>query len=111
MTWQNLIKLAREMAAATPSDHLHQARLRPAVSSAYYAMHHALARSNAGRLSAPRNATCRSGHTGAHWGGQLSQRSLVAWHISQAVMLPGSPGHRSRWGTVCRSCRSARRRH
>ena len=28
----------------------------------------------------------------AHRGGQLSQRSLVAWHIFQAVMLPNSLG-------------------
>ena len=51
MNWQNLIKLAREMAAAPPSDHLHQAHLRLAVSSAHYAMYHALARSNADLLA------------------------------------------------------------
>ena len=51
MNWQNLIKLAREMAAASPSDHLHQAHLRLAVSSAHYAMYHALARSNADLLA------------------------------------------------------------
>ena len=90
MNWQNLIKLGREMAAATPSDHLHQAGLRPAVSSAYYAMHHALARSNAGRLSAPRNATCRSGHTGA--GSCRSAIGRLAHFPGRdAAWQPGSP--------------------
>ena len=53
MKWQNIIELAREMATTQPSDHLHQARLRMAVASAYYAMYHALARSNADLLIGP----------------------------------------------------------
>ena len=53
MEWQSIIELAREMAATQPSDHLRQARLRMAVGSAYYAMYHALARSNADLLIDP----------------------------------------------------------
>ena len=53
MEWQSIIDLAREMAATEPSDHLHQTRLRMAVGSAYYAMYHALARSNADLLIGP----------------------------------------------------------
>ena len=53
MKWQNIIEMAREMAATEPSDHLHQARLRMAVASTYYAMYHALARSNADLLIGP----------------------------------------------------------
>ena len=53
MKWQDIIELAREMAATEPSDHLHQARLRMAVANAYYAMYHALARSNADLLIGP----------------------------------------------------------
>ena len=53
MKWENIIELARELAATEPSDHLHQARLRMAVGNAYYAMYHALARSNAELLIGP----------------------------------------------------------
>ncbi len=53
MKWQNIIEMAREMAATEPSDHLHQTRLRMAVADAYYAMYHALARSNADLLMGP----------------------------------------------------------
>ena len=53
MEWQSIIELAREMAATPPSDYLHQTRLRMAVGSAYYAMYHALARSNADLLIGP----------------------------------------------------------
>ena len=53
MQWQSIIDLAREMATTEPSDRLHQARLRMAVASAYYAMYHALARSNADLLMGP----------------------------------------------------------
>ena len=53
MKWQNIIELAREMAATEPSDHLHQTRLRMAVANVYYAMYHALARSNADLLIGP----------------------------------------------------------
>ena len=53
MKWQNIIELAREMAATEPSDHLHQARLRMAIANPYYAMYHALARSNADLLIGP----------------------------------------------------------
>ena len=51
--WQSIIELAREMAVTPPSDYLHQARLRIAVGNAYYAMYHALARSNADLLIGP----------------------------------------------------------
>ena len=50
MNWRELIDLAREHAAAPPSNQLQQTRLRLAVSSAYYAVYHALARSNADLL-------------------------------------------------------------
>ena len=53
MKWQNIVEVAREMAATEPSDHLHQARLRMAVGNAYYAMYYALARSNADLLIGP----------------------------------------------------------
>lgn len=50
MNWQNLITLVREMAASPPSSPIQPAQLRLSVSSAGYAMHHALARSNADTL-------------------------------------------------------------
>ena len=50
MDWQNLINLAKEMAANPPSNPIHQTQLRLSVSSTYYAMYHALARSNADLL-------------------------------------------------------------
>ena len=51
MNWQELITLAREMAETPPSHRLHQTRLRLAVSAVYYAVYHALARSNADLLA------------------------------------------------------------
>ena len=60
MEWRNIIDLAREMAATEPSDHLHQTRLRMAVGNAYYAMYHALARSNADLLIGPSETEGRS---------------------------------------------------
>ena len=53
MKWKELIDLAREMATTPPSDHLHQTRLRLAVATVYYAVYHALARSNADLLIGP----------------------------------------------------------
>ena len=53
MEWQSIIELAREMTATQPSDYLHQAWLRVAVDRPYYAMYHALARSNADLLVGP----------------------------------------------------------
>ena len=53
MKWRKSIELAREIAATRPSHHLRQARLRMAVANAYYAMYHALARSNADLLIGP----------------------------------------------------------
>lgn len=53
MKWQNIIDLAREMATTPPSDHLHQTKLRLAVGTVYYAVYHALARSNADLLIGP----------------------------------------------------------
>ena len=53
MNWKELITLAREMAAFPPSHHLHQTCLRLAVSTVYYAVYHALARSNADLLVGP----------------------------------------------------------
>ena len=50
MKWENIIEMAREMAATEPSDRLHQTRLRMAVANTYYAMYYALARSNADLL-------------------------------------------------------------
>ena len=50
MNWKELIILAREMAETPLSHHLHQAWLRLAVSTVYYALYHALARSNADLL-------------------------------------------------------------
>ena len=60
MKWQDLIALAREMAATPPSDHLHQTRLRLAVGTVYCAMYHALARSNADLLIGATDADQRS---------------------------------------------------
>ena len=58
MKWQNIIELAREIAATQPSDHLGMA-----AGNAYYAMYHALARSNADLLVGhpKRRLACRSG--------------------------------------------------
>ena len=53
MQWKELSALAREMAATPPSDRLHQTKIRLAVSTVYYAMYHALARSNADLLVGP----------------------------------------------------------
>ena len=53
MKWKELSALAREMAATPPSDRLHQTKIRLAVSTVYYAMYHALARSNADLLIGP----------------------------------------------------------
>ena len=53
MKWKELIDLAREMATTPPSDHLHQTKLRLAVATVYYAVYHALARSNADLLVGP----------------------------------------------------------
>ena len=53
MKWKELIALAREMAATPPSDRLHQTKLRLAVGTVYYAVYHALARSNADLLVEP----------------------------------------------------------
>ncbi len=53
MKWKELIDLAREMATTPPSDRLHQAKLRLAVATVYYAVYHALARSNADLLIGP----------------------------------------------------------
>jgi hypothetical protein len=53
MKWKELIALAREMAATPPSDLLHQTKLRLAVGTVYYAVYHALARSNADLLMGP----------------------------------------------------------
>ena len=50
MNCQQLIDLARQHAAAPPSGQLQQTRLHLAVSSAYYAVYHALAHSNADLL-------------------------------------------------------------
>ena len=50
MKWKELIDQALEMAPTPPSDHLHQTRLRIAVGTVYYAVYHALARSNADLL-------------------------------------------------------------
>ena len=50
MNWEEIIRFAREMAAKTPADDLHQIWLRLSVSSAYYAMYHGFARSNADLL-------------------------------------------------------------
>lgn len=53
MNWKELITLAREMAEIPPPHHLHQTWLRLAVGTVYYALYHALARSNADLLVAP----------------------------------------------------------
>ena len=53
MKWKELIVLAREMATTPPSDRLHQTKLRLAVGTVYYAVYHALARSNADLLIGP----------------------------------------------------------
>ena len=53
MEWQSIIELARAAAATQPSDYLHQAMLRVAVDRPYYALYHALARSNADLLIGP----------------------------------------------------------
>ena len=53
MKWKELIALAREMAATPPSDLLYQTKLRLAVGTVYYAVYHALARSNADLLVEP----------------------------------------------------------
>ena len=53
MKWMELIDLARETATTPRSDHLHQTKLRLAVATVYYAVYHALARSNADLLIGP----------------------------------------------------------
>ena len=53
MQWKELSALAREMAATPPADRLRQTKIRLAVSTVYYAMYHALARSNADLLIGP----------------------------------------------------------
>ena len=60
MNWRELIALAREHAAAPPRSQLQQTRLRLAVSSAYYAVYHALAHSNADLLIGAAEAEQRS---------------------------------------------------
>ena len=50
MQWQDIIAMAPELAATSPSDRFHQIHLRGAVRSAYLAAYHALARSNADLL-------------------------------------------------------------
>ncbi|MDE0344033.1 MAG: hypothetical protein OXK82_12855 [Deltaproteobacteria bacterium] len=47
MNWQEFIDLARRLVSAPWADGLHQTQLRLAVGAAYYAMYHALTRSNA----------------------------------------------------------------
>ena len=53
MNCQELVTLAREMAEIPPSHRLLQTWLRLAVSTVYYALYHALARSNADLLVGP----------------------------------------------------------
>ena len=50
MQWQDIIAMAQDLAATSPSDRFHQIHLRGAVRSAYLAAYHALARSNADLL-------------------------------------------------------------
>ena len=50
MQWQDIIAVAQDLATTPPSDHVHQIHLRGAVRSAYLAVYHALARSNADLL-------------------------------------------------------------
>ena len=67
MNWQNLIKLAREMAASPPSSPIHQARLRLSVSSTYYTVCRALARSNADTLAGASEADRNQPDTPSTW--------------------------------------------
>ena len=77
MQWKELSALAREMAATPPSDRLHQTKLRLTVSTVYYAMYHALARSNADLLVGP------SETEGTHRSGTASTRPWAATpHLS-----------------------------
>ena len=50
MQWQDIIAMAQDLAATSPSDRFHQIHFRGAVRSAYLAAYHALARSNADLL-------------------------------------------------------------
>ena len=50
MQWQDIIDMARNLAATPTSDPLHQIHLHTAVRSAYLAAYHALARGNADLL-------------------------------------------------------------
>lgn len=50
MDWQQLIALARQLAAGSPTSQLQQTRLRLAVSSAYYVVYQALTHSNSDLL-------------------------------------------------------------
>ena len=47
MQWEDIIAMAQDLAASPPPNDLHQILLRSAVSSAYLAAYHALARNNA----------------------------------------------------------------
>lgn len=51
MQWQDIIAMAQDLVATSPSDRFHQIHLRSAVRSAYLAAYHALARSNADLLA------------------------------------------------------------
>ena len=62
MNWQNLIAASRSLTAGQPS----QEALRRAVSTAYYAMFHALAMSIANCIHGPRTAANQTDWTGTY---------------------------------------------
>ena len=62
MDWQNLIAVSRLLVAGQPS----QDALRRAISTAYYAMFHALASSNADCIHGPRTAANQGEWTGTY---------------------------------------------
>lgn len=62
MDWQNLIAVSRLLVAGQPS----QEALRRAISTAYYAMFHALATSIADCIHGPRNAANQTAWTTTH---------------------------------------------
>ncbi len=85
MDWQNLIAISRSLAAGQPSPEA----LRRAVSTAYYAMFHALATSIADCIHGPRTAANQTDWTGTYRSLQHRRAAhpLNRWHnlFSQPV--------------------------
>ena len=85
MHWEELITLARQHAAASPYENLQQVRLRLAIGCAYYAIYHALARSNADLLI----------------GASEAERGLPEWNTIY-IALGGDCAHQQLQGDYSR---------